>query len=178
MADRVSAPLGRPPVGLLELINGKVLGQNPDTLLSEVRATIDVGSMLASGVLQRLTTSVISSTSTGIQTTVPLLQVPFGETWIPISMSCLAVGDGSGDSVRAVPVITSGQTSGNIGVVRAGREAIPIPGTSANLNLSTMDFDQGRLQAYPSGTVFTALFAINTAAFGASAFIELHALVG
>jgi len=106
-ADTISAPINAVPFGLLDLLQTKALGRNPNELMQAVRPTVEMSQFWASGApTQYFTTLATPVTGAGvIPTAGTFTTVPPGKTWVPISFVTYALGIGAGDNARVHPAI-------------------------------------------------------------------------
>jgi len=75
--------INRIPGGLLGLLGLKSLGRNPDTLLSDVRPTVDLMRLYMTGQPQ-MVTSIVGVTGNGFLTPIVTHTVPNGKCWFVI----------------------------------------------------------------------------------------------
>jgi len=156
-ADSISAAINAPPFGLLDLLQTKALGQNPNELLQAVRATVDVQWMWAQG--SPVQYAVVSGAviTLGIPAAAQTLRfiVPASKIWVPISMVTVAVPQGGGESGRV-----RGCISVAIGAVDTPYELGPPADLTASggtvISVTSWNFaENGPVRAWPEGTIFT-----------------------
>lgn len=153
-ADNVQSAINAPPFGLLELLQTKSLGQNPNELLQGVRPTCDLQWMWAQGAPVQTLVLGGNVATLGPQTGTLLAIVPPSKTWIPISMVVYASPAGAGDQGRVKPMIGE-----FVGAVYVPYELGPSPtlttsGTISISNCSWNFLETGPVRAWRNGTVF------------------------
>lgn len=105
-SDSVIAPINVAPNGLLDFLQTKALGQNPNELLQAVRPTVDLtGFWMQAAQAQLAVTAQSPVVALGALTGTLAVTVPQNEVWIPLSIVLITTPVGAGDSGRAKPVI-------------------------------------------------------------------------
>lgn len=101
-ADTIISQVARPPSNLLDFVNTKALGRNPDELLEAVRPIIDLVPFIRSSSTQiRMVSGSDASGVTGICTTTGThIVVPPDRTWVPLRWAMTAVPTAAGDVGR------------------------------------------------------------------------------
>lgn len=153
-ADSVIAGINQPPFGLLDLLQTKALGQNPNELLQGVRGTVELAQFWAQGAPVQTVAFGGGLTVLGVATGATMyLEVPPQATWLPVSMTLVATPTGAGDTGRIRPCIW-----GMVGAIAVPYEfgVEPAVGVVGTTSVCTCGFNflETPVRAWPGGTRF------------------------
>lgn len=169
MAGKLYGPVQPPPWGLLGLLNLKTQGQNPDTLLGDVRPTLDLLRLYMQGDARTILTANIPLVATGgAGPAVPDAQVPNGEMWAVHYFSITMNGVlGVGQELSIAPMIEYGLTGGGGGIGVAVGQASRVY-TNGDGPMVTADIPGGFLLLPPTSQLYVWVSRITGGPFNAN----------
>lgn len=170
-ADTIISQVARAPSNLLDFVNTKALGRNPDELLQAVRPTIGIEQFLLSSATQTMTvtaTDALGQTGPSTEAT-SYVAVPVDRVWVPLNWTGRASAVGAGDIGRLRLVICAPRAGAPVTPVwlsdASGVQATTVPVTS--IATATYDFRSGGfLEFFGAGHTFGLWWDQNIVAVG------------
>lgn len=99
--------INRVPSGLLGLLDGQVLGKNPDELLGTIQSGLDLTELFLANTTLKAATSTAGSVMSA--STVAPVEVPVGEIWFIVAGGVTLTRNGGTGSIECMfyPVVTN-----------------------------------------------------------------------